>query len=275
VRPDAGPTRGVLREGTPSPGNEHRRVLPVPALAEFVAHFWYVSWSLDEPTLVETLPHPTVHLVFEDGPGCERRAEVAGIHRRRFTRELRGTGRTFGIKFRPAMFQPFFGAKLSSLRAPIAPIERVLGEAGAALAAAIFERDEFEARILAAERFLEPRLPPVPVALAQLRDLVEQMAEDRALLRVDDTAQRLGVDVRTLQRRFHDYVGVSPKWVIRRYRLHDAAERLKAENPPTLAALARELGYADQAHFARDFSEAVGRTPAVFANAEGKRGPGK
>ena len=75
---------------------------------------------------------------------------------------------------------------------------------------------------------------------------------------------RYGVNKRTLQRLFAKYVGVSAKWVIQRYRLHEAAERLGGDEDVDLAALALELGYADQAHFARDFRAMVGRPPAAF-----------
>jgi AraC-like DNA-binding protein len=65
---------------------------------------------------------------------------------------------------------------------------------------------------------------------------------------------------------------VSPKWILRRYRLHEAAEQLKGKRPPLLAALAASLGYADQSHFARDFRAVVGQTPRSFARVW-SRGP--
>jgi AraC-like DNA-binding protein len=70
---------------------------------------------------------------------------------------------------------------------------------------------------------------------------------------------------RTLQRLFATYVGVSPKWVIQRYRLHEAAEQLAADPSINQASLAAELGYSDQAHFVRDFKRIVGMTPAAYA----------
>ena len=80
-------------------------------------------------------------------------------------------------------------------------------------------------------------------------------------------AARFGLGVRALQRLFAEYVGVSPKWVIQRYRLHEAAERIARMRPEELdgAALAADLGYADQAHFIRDFRRWVGFTPAEYA----------
>ena len=75
------------------------------------------------------------------------------------------------------------------------------------------------------EAFLGPLLPPLSPRLARLRDLVKRMAIDRSILRVDDVSRASGLDTRALQRLFRTYVGVSPKWVIQRYRLHEARAR--------------------------------------------------
>jgi AraC-like DNA-binding protein len=68
-----------------------------------------------------------------------------------------------------------------------------------------------------------------------------------------------------MQRLFREYVGVSPKWVLQRYRLHEAAARLAEGTPGTWAAVAADLGYSDQSHFIRDFTRAVGLTPGAYA----------
>ena len=60
------------------------------------------------------------------------------------------------------------------------------------------------------------------------------------------------------------YVGVSPKWVIKRNRLQDAAEQL-AGGAVSCAQMALELGYFDQAHFIKDFKSIVGKSPAEYA----------
>ena len=73
-----------------------------------------------------------------------------------------------------------------------------------------------------------------------------------------------GLSVRRLQRLFADYVGVSPKWVMRRARLHEAAERADSGEPVDWAALAVDLGYADQAHLTRDFTATIGVPPSRY-----------
>src|SRR6266699_434040 len=76
-----------------------------------------------------------------------------------------------------------------------------------------------------------------------------------------------GMTARTLQRLFADYVGVSPKWVMRRARLHEAAERADSGEPVDWAELAADLGYADQAHLTRDFTVTIGVPPTRYAAA--------
>lgn len=264
----APPPRGVLTEsGAPGQG-EYRRILPSSSLSEYVAHFWSVRWSLSEPRLAETLPHPTFHVVFECSTELGTRADVTGVPRGRFSRRLDGDGWVLGVKFRPAMFQPLLGTPASTLTGKVVPIASIFESKGTALAQAVLAADELDDRVKSIESFLLAeleRLAPANTTVVRVRDLVENMATNRRLLRVEAAAELLQTDVRTLQRYFRRYVGVGPKWVILRYRLHEAAERLKEPNPPPLADLAADLGYADQAHFARDFARWVGRPPSAFA----------
>jgi methylphosphotriester-DNA--protein-cysteine methyltransferase len=69
----------------------------------------------------------------------------------------------------------------------------------------------------------------------------------------------------TLQRIFSQYVGVSPKWVIMRYRQQEAAEHMATGEITSWPKLALELGDFDQAHFIKDFKLIVGQTSAEYA----------
>jgi AraC-like DNA-binding protein len=106
----------------------------------------------------------------------------------------------------------------------------------------------------------------MPTEVRRVRDIVEHMATNRMLLRVEDVCRATGLDLRALQRGFRQLVGVSPKWALQRFRMHEAVERLKAPDPPSLAELAASLDYADQSHFARDFKRMVGETPRRFVD---------
>ena len=101
------PVRGLLPGGAPI---VHLRVAPPAALAAVVAHFWWVRWSLEHPVRQEVLSHPTVHVVFEGG-----RAQVVGVVRGRFERQLSGQGQVFGVKLRPGMAGALLPGPVSAL----------------------------------------------------------------------------------------------------------------------------------------------------------------
>ena len=259
ARRPAGPARGVLHSGGPDGTVEHQRVLPSADLAEHVAHLWWVRWDLAAPFCAETLPHPSVHLLFERG-----RATVAGVQRGRFVRRLRGRGRVIGVKFRPGAFAPLLGHSMATLTDRTVAASTVLGRAMAAVARAA-EPQSIDLALASIEDAVRARLRPLPAEVVAIRDLVERLATARALVRVEDLADLAGLDLRTLQRRFRTGVGVTPKWVLQRYRLHEAAERMRGSHAPSLATLAADLGYADQSHFVRDFKATIGRPPGAFA----------
>ena len=115
--------------------------------------------------------------------------------------------------------------------------------------------------------FLREHLPPHDKQVEHVAAIVQGIIDERSITRVDSLVERHGSGRRALQRLFAEYVGVSPKWVINRYRLHEALERLAAGEPPDWPTLALDLGYFDQAHFIRDFKRLVGRPPAAYARA--------
>ncbi|NEC23831.1 helix-turn-helix domain-containing protein, partial [Streptomyces parvus] len=109
---------------------------------------------------------------------------------------------------------------------------------------------------------LEPR-PDPRAALAMAA--VDRVRTDRTVRRVDGLARDTGLSARSLQRLFSAYVGVGPKWVILRYRIHEALEAAEAGPALDWARLAADLGYSDQAHLVRDFTATVGVPPTAFA----------
>jgi AraC-like DNA-binding protein len=228
-------------------------------VAEHVEHYWWARWELDEAADTLVLSYPSVHVTFERGE-----ARIVGVVRERFVRTLEGRGEVFGIKFRPGMFRPLTALPVSALTDRTVPLSAELGTPD--LAEAVFACSSLEARTELVQGRLEQWLPePDPKAI-HARDLVERVRNDREIRSVAALARWSGMTERALQRLFREYVGVSPKWVVRRFRLQEAAEQL-AQGTETVAAIAAGLGYFDQAHFVRDFRSVVGQTPSAYARA--------
>ena len=103
-----------------------------------------------------------------------------------------------------------------------------------------------------------------------LLDVIAAMLDDRSLLKVAQVEEKCGVGTRSLQRLFERYVGVSPKWVLSRYRMHDVVTDLDAGYGGSLADLAAKYGWFDQAHFTREFTDLVGVPPGAYQRQDGK-----
>lgn len=258
-----GKARGVLRHAPASGGVfHHARIAPPPVLAGVVQHYWIVRWDLQggPPQLRETLPHPNVHLVCEAGG-----SRIHGIHAGRFSTVPEGCGGVFGVKFRPGGFHGFLRQPVSALRnRSIAPQE-VFGAEAAGLAAIVQAQPDDERMVALASGFLAARLPPPDAQALRVGEMVDAIAADRGIRTLDDVATRWSMTPRTLQRLFNQYVGIGPKWVINRYRMHEALERVDAGNAVDWTQLALDLGYFDQAHFIRDFKALVGCSPMAYA----------
>ena len=252
--------RGILNAPATGDGSGLTRYWPAPDLAPFIEHFWVVRWNVPEPLTAETVPHPSVHLVLE----TSGRAEVIGVMSRKFTRRIEGQGRVIGTKFRPGAFRAFVSRPVSDFTNTRLHVTEVLGEKARNLGPRVFRSDDDLEGIAILEPFLWGLRPRRDESIDLAGRVAARIAEDRGIVRVEQIVSEFGVPSRRLQRLFREYVGVSPKWTIQRYRLLEAAERMAAGTTFAWAELALDLGYADQAHFIRDFKRFVGRTPAHY-----------
>ncbi len=254
--------KGILNQKAGEQWFTLARYLPAPPFETFVEHYWIVRWDLhgQPPYLQENLPYPSVHLVFE--PGNSR---VIGVVKGKFSVLLKDKGQVFGIKFRPGGFYPFVRRSVADFTDRSVALTDVFDPAIEALIEPMLTLADDAAMVALAEDYLRDRLPEADLTARSVDALVECVRLDRSITKVGDLVTRTGVSARTLQRLFRQYVGVSPKWVIQRFRLHEATEHLDEDAAVAGARLAAELGYFDQAHFIKDFKSLVGRSPADYA----------
>jgi AraC-like DNA-binding protein len=252
------PERGASRfTVTPVP--------PCPGLALCVEYHWIVRWDVTGQPAYEqqVLSHPSVHLVLEPEPVGPL---VYGVVRGVYTRRLVGAGQVHGVKFLPGGFRAFGGGPVRALTDQVLPADRFFGPEIHDLCARVLGCADVAQMVRLVEDFL-PVLAPDSQG-EQAAAIVETITQDRTLVRVEQVAERFDTTPRSLQRLFAEYVGVSPKWVLRRARLHEAAQRAD-RGAVDWAALAADLGYADQAHLTRDFTAVVGVPPTRYT---GRRG---
>ncbi|NUA25893.1 helix-turn-helix transcriptional regulator [Cupriavidus basilensis] len=241
------------------------RYLPSAALAPFIEHYWIVEWNLagHPPQVQRVLPYPNANLVFDRG-----QTALFGVVRGVFDRTLEGAGHVLGVRFRVGGLRPLLDEPVCALTDTTRPARTLLSCDAHRAEMLVLDAGGDEAMVRAAEALLGGALPPPDPIVDQLQAIVAHAASAEGPASVESLAQHAGMGVRALQRLFQDYVGVSPKWVLRRYRLQEAAWRLARGEPVGLAQLAADLGYFDQAHLTRDFTRLVGVSPGDYQRSQ-------
>jgi len=252
--------RGLVgRAGTTS-AFDLARWAPSDAAAEFVEHFWSVSWDLrgQEPVDSAVITFPSLHLTHEWGSDGPRHGFplpntlVHGVVERVFRTTISERGAVVGARFRPGGFAARFNRDVAPLTGQVQPAHDELFGAPLrlddAIAAGTQERDP---------------------TYAALTGLVDRIRDDDTLHRVEQVMTHSPWSARTTQRVFRRYVGVPVKWVLCRYRLQHAALEIETDPSVDFADLAVRLGWYDQAHFINDFRSMLGCTPGEYAERYG------
>ncbi len=243
-----------------------------PALADLVRHFWIPVWRLPagEIRTQRVLQYPVCNIVI-----AQDYARFYGPNSGLSTVDLSGAGWAVGVMLQPAAGRILWDRPVATITDGNVPVEQLTTVDGASLrdlvrnAMADDPGNETSHRLAIAtiENALEPLLP-VDEEGKRVNRLVEMVETDPTIVRVEQLATELGTTERSLQRLTKDRLGLTPKWLIQRRRLHDAVSGIKT-GPTSLADLAYTLGYADQAHFTRDFTKATGMTPSQYLASQG------
>jgi AraC-like DNA-binding protein len=115
---------------------------------------------------------------------------------------------------------------------------------------------------------------PAPLILQQLIRLARRTFRQRSVrtmlfdsakaMTVAELACQLRTPTRSLRERTHREVGLSPKRMLRVFRLH-AALRAARQHRLSWCQIAHAIGYADQAHLTRELRALLGEPPSAWS----------
>jgi len=239
------------------------RFAPSPELGDVVRRYWMPVWSLPDgrSSVQRVLQYPVCLIVVSDSY-----ALLVGPSTGLSTQELTGSGWALGTMLQPAAGLALCGGPVEQLTDRAIPLadEALAGRIREAVGDDPHDPDHQQAAVAALEEALAGLLP-VDDEGRLVNAIVEYVEGDQQVQRVGQVCEKFAITERTLQRLTARRIGLSPKWLIQRRRLHEAAERLAGDDRPDLARVAADLGYADQAHFGRDWRTVTGVTPGEFA----------
>ena len=239
-----------------------------PLLAHVRSYCGYVEQG-ERPFRRRELPSGDVVVILGFGPpirvdGVPRTSFVAGVHEAPAVTEHGGVQEGLQLNLTPLGAFRLFGPPQRGVPGQVGDLEDLLGPRARFLVEQVYEARGWESRFallddLLAKRFADRRPASPDVAWAWRR-----LTETSGRLPIGELVEELRCSRRHLTTRFREQIGVPPKAFARILRFDRGVRRLRREGDASLADIARECGYYDQAHFNRDFREFAGWTPTEF-----------
>jgi AraC-like DNA-binding protein len=262
---------------------------PGPEVAPYVAEYVGYRFLGHEPGVHQGLPsrHLTVVVSLLDPVDMVRLPDpregpvalgalAGGLHARPV--EIRHDGNQFGIQLSvtPRGARALFGAPAAALASTVAPLDAVLprtSELVDRLAAA----PDWATRFAVLDEILGAaiRARPQPELRPEVAHAVARLTGAAGAVDIAALAREIGWSRRHLSARFGAELGIAPKTFARVLRFERSRHVLvhRATAPatagrPSLAAVAAECNFADQAHMAREWSDIAGLSPSAWLAAE-------
>lgn len=241
---------------------------PAPRLRPWIERLWIAERGAAPSYCERVLPTGRMHIAFSlsgepfrivaaDGSVIESTALVGGARSGFYERLPGAPRRSAGVQLRAGACESLLGVPASAFAEAHTPLDAVWGAAASAALDRIAEAPEPAAALVALEAVLAERLPRVRAMHPAVAHALARFALEPE---VGNVVRETGLSHRRFIALFRRSIGLGPKRWCRVSRFVRALRHMEAD----LATAALAAGYADQAHFAREFRELTGMTPGEY-----------
>lgn len=254
-----------------------KEYLPSPPLRPFVELFWEGRFNTENANLLaqKVLPNgyleaiihlSALHCELPEGAAFHPSSDytLIGLFSQPYEVRFKGQVHVFGIRFKPEGLLPVLGITAAEARSGFMDMESFAGHGFREFCSRLRTAARSSERIALSEAFLRKKLEKNNAELYYLNRAAEMIRRKKGLISMDELAAKAYISPRQLEREFKQKIGLTPKRYMRLARLNEVNRLLARYKHLELTAVAYESGYADQAHFIRDFKHFTGEKPTVF-----------
>lgn len=238
-----------------------RRYLPETTLASLIEQFWFVDWALPKKKThqQQNLPDPNFHLVI-----VNNQIKILGPIDKVYRYTMMNCGQIIGVKFNSAALKPFLDKPIKNYINSTLALSDVFNINESLLMNTLKKNQTDVDKVATLTTLLLPYAIEVNTdEVKQAKRIIHAIKSNPTLSTVEQLASQLSLSVRTIQRYSLAYIGFTPKWLIRKYRLHQALSAIE-EQEKNINDIVEWLGYTDQSHLIRDFKNILGITPKKY-----------
>lgn len=253
----------------------YHEIPPHPALSGYLKCLWFMEREDDTHESEEYIwPDGYVELLIHFGNYSVKAREqpsrklacsfVVGPLTQSIQLSSSGSLRVIGARFLPWGFCSFFHTPMYDLRDQLVPFSDLAGRRAHLLEKRCCELPLEEAVYALQDDLLTSLSTPLLEPDRHVLEAIHALHASTEQVAIKDITLHSGLSLRHLERRFQEWVGVTPKKLssIRRFNL--ARQAIIARPAIDLTSLAHQMGYYDYAHFSNDFKTYLGLTPPTF-----------
>lgn len=167
--------------------------------------------------------------------------------------------------FKPVGFYRLFKVPIHLLNNDVVPLEVFLGTRTREFKDRVLSASNDEVRIRLVNDFFISLVRKQPENYSMtLEHAQDRLLEKNGLIDIEGLANQLNVSRRSLERRFQESVGMSPKYYAQVLRFNYAFGLKRANPALDWFDIIYDCGYFDQTHFIKEFRHFTGQAPVSF-----------
>ncbi len=250
--------------------------LPDLSLRDHIRHYTFVDVPFAQTQSMEFRALPTCNtqiVLFLGGSSLQKKEDqlvrlddsaLTGFYSRTHLFLPAESLRQVMIHFTPWGVQPFLDFPLSDITDTRAELKYIFRSGLGRLMERLHREGPQGRWKEALDVFFKKQLRPAVQAGRRGRQVANHIVKARGAVRLSSLADELHISERTLQRLIHNAVGINYKFFATLARMEYARQLLNEQPQRSLASLALQAGYYDQAHFIHEFQSTYGETPGHF-----------
>lgn len=251
--------------------------IPPPAyLKDYIRYFWTLEHqgAIASGRTFKTLPDGCPGVIFQQ-PLCgtlhyENHDKLPGIFlygQATKPRIIRSSGAigAIGIFFYPNAVKSIFGLNAHELTDDCIDLHELSKQHGFPLAAQLADTMSTTRQIEILSSYLFSLIVASKAAAdAGMQHAVAQIVQSRGNVPMKQLQEQLFLTERSFERKFKQWVGISPKLFARICRFQSSLHMLRNNDFGKLSDIAYEHDYADHSHYVRAFKEFAGASPNQY-----------
>jgi AraC-like DNA-binding protein len=254
----------------------YKKIPPAAHLKPYVECFYVWEYNFSQPLIVESPPTAFTSMVFNYGiPYSVQNTKyetiatpqsfLTGQATTSYRLAVSGAIGMVGIVFRPAGMHTLFNLPLGELTDERLDITAILRGADIrVLQDKIIEAPNIAERIGLLTQFLNIQLLKNEHRFDAVDFTANQIVDAKGLVNLSDMMNDLFMCRRQFERKFFQKVGLSPKYYARMRRLGYICSLMAGKRQVNWQHILYDSGYYDQAHFIKEFTAFLGRTPTDY-----------